>query len=133
MANDPILRCPVCLNRASVDDLGMRDYRWVSPFLPGRVAPMDMDFLLEKNGEFLVLEFKPKTGALGMGTRISYKALVRSGLFDVWVVWEESEHSVVMAVMDKRGELLAPTVYTKDELAQKVADWYAEKSEKKSG
>lgn len=123
MANDPILRCPTCLTKVTEVDLGMRDFRWVSPKLPGRVAPMDVDFMLEKNGHFLVLEFKPKQGALGMGARITYRALVRLGM-DVWVVWQDNDHMVVVGTMDKRGEIIAPVLMTEDELAERVAAWF---------
>jgi hypothetical protein len=54
VANDPLRGCPTCGTRVHDLDLGLRDFRWVSSHLPGNVAPMDIDFVLERKGKVLM-------------------------------------------------------------------------------
>jgi hypothetical protein len=85
---------------------------------------MDVDFLLEKNGRFLVMEFKPEGVALQQGQRIALKNLVRKD-FDVWVVRQgKTFHEVRM--LDGRGDEGDPYMWTSPELAFAVSDWLKE-------
>jgi hypothetical protein len=102
--NDPLRACPVCGTR--VEDtvhLGLRDYRWLNEELPGRIAPMDLDFILEKNERFLIQEYKPKGAPLTMGQRLTLRALVRKAGADVWVVNEVDPKHFNVSVMDHDG------------------------------
>lgn len=91
--------------------LGLRDYRWLK--LPGKVGAMDLDFLLERNGDFLALEFKPKGVRPGQGQQITFDALSKKG-FQVWVVegdgpqvkvWYTNEVSEEMSVEDLNAKI----------------------------
>lgn len=122
MANDPLRKCPTCLTPVKDADLGLRDYRWVSGSLPGRVAPMDFDAVLERKGRFLVLEMKPKDVRPSGGALYTFKSLVRTGAFDVWLVQgEEGKVKVSPIYADGIGEGMFVDV---EELASMVAAWY---------
>lgn len=85
MSSPELRGCPTCGCKDHMSDLGLRDYTWVSKLFPGRVAPMDVDFLLERNGDFLALEFKPKGVKAGRGQEITFQQLRKKG-FEVWTV-----------------------------------------------
>ena len=119
--NDPLRKCPTCLTPVEKAKLGLRDFRWVVESLPGRVAPMDIDFALEKNGRFLFIEFKPDGAGLSVGARISYKALVRAG-HDVWLV--QGDGPVQAGPMDRNGNVNFTATLTLDELVQRVKAWF---------
>lgn len=125
MSNAPLRGCPTC--GTPVDKavhLGLRDYRWLGDALPGKVAPMDVDFMLERNGQFLVVENKPGGAPIPMGQRITLKTLVRLGM-EVWVAWEheDGKHAEV-GVMDKHGNVNFIERITVTKLKNKVVEWF---------
>ncbi len=87
MSNAPLRGCPTCGTKVTDLALGPRDFRWVSESLPGKVAPMDVDFILERKGHFLILELKPMGGYVGVGQGRTLRALKKFA--DVWVVYGE--------------------------------------------
>lgn len=103
--------------------MGLRDYRWVSEALPGREAPMDMDCVLEKNGQVLIQEFKPEGAPLPLGQRITLRTMVRLGC-DVWVVWEgkDGKH-VEVGSMDRHGDIPFVAKMVRAKLASKIVAW----------
>jgi len=103
--------------------MGLRDYRWVADALPGRIAPMDLDCVLERHGRFLVMEFKPEGGPLPMGQRLTLKQLVRKGM-DVWVVWELPEEWVQVGSMDRNGNVLFIEDMRVNRLRRRVSEWF---------
>jgi len=124
MTNAPLRGCPLCGTRVEDINLGMRDYRWLGDALPGRVAPTDIDFLLETNGDFLVQEYKPAGVPVTKGQRIALKRLVRKG-FDVQVVWGDGDLLDVGA-LDKYGLFTTRRDVPKAQLAQEVGQWFAD-------
>lgn len=125
MTNANLRGCPMCGTKVSEVDLGLRDYNtWIGDALPGRVAPMDVDFMLEKNGNVLVLEFKPKGAPLPLGQRLTLKNLVRMGT-DVWVVWHNAgEDRCEGGVMDRNGNVNFIEEMRVARLRRRVADWF---------
>lgn len=120
--NDPLRKCPTCMTPVADAKLGLRDFRWVVKSLPGRVAPMDIDFALEKNGRFLFIEFKPlNAGGLSVGSRILYKTLVRAG-HDVWLV--RGDGPVEAGPMDRNGNVNFTAQMSVEDLAQRVRAWF---------
>jgi hypothetical protein len=110
--------------------MGLRDYRWVSEALPGRIAPMDLDCVLEKNGHILIQEFKPKGAPLPLGQRLTLKAFVRLGqlagkVVDVWVVWEDGD-MVEVGAMDRHGNVPFIETMRKNRLKRRVVEWFEE-------
>jgi len=126
VTNDPLRGCPLCGTRVAAVNLGLRDYTWLGDTLPGRVAPTDLDFVLEKNGCFLVLEFKGDGAPLPQGQRITLKTLVRKG-FDVWVVWSDDTKRVLAAfAMNERGETKTPVAFSRASLRLAVHSFWEE-------
>lgn len=134
MATDALRKCPVCQTKVSDTALGLRDYNSWVPDLPGKQGFMDVDALLEKNGHFLVLEYKPPGQGLPLGQRITLKALVKTGLFTVWIVWHQDGAALCeVAALDSHG--LTPFVasLTTSELHDKVHEWLAAESQQTPG
>jgi hypothetical protein len=52
-----------------------------------RIAPTDIDGMVERNGQFLVLEAKGPGVPLTKGQSLTLASLQRTGLFTVIVVW----------------------------------------------
>lgn len=129
MANEPLRGCPTCGTKVADVDMGLRDYRWVSDSLPGRVAPMDLDCVLERNGQFLVQEFKPEGAPLPLGQRLTLKALVRLGM-DVWVEWEAKDGKHVdVGSMDRNGNVPFVETLRRAQLANRISTWFQEASD----
>lgn len=104
--NAPLRGCPLCSSEIAEGQLGLRDYRWLEAVLPGRVAPTDLDFMLERHGRFLVLEFKPPKAGIPLGQRITLKSLAALDAFTVWVVWHaQGADTCVAGVMDRYGNV----------------------------
>jgi len=118
MSNEPLRGCPTCGTKVSDVDMGLRDYRWVSSKLPGRVAPMDGDFILERKGKLLIIEFKPKGVEPGVGQSRTLRALKKFA--DVWVVHGDGPF---VDVNFGNGTLFTVTV---DELGDEVVLWFEE-------
>ena len=118
MANQPLRGCPTCLTPVAETKLGLRDYRWLSDYLPGKVAPMDFDGVLERNGHFLILEFKPE----GVRPRTGQARTLRAARkwADVWLVQGDGP---VVKVDFGDGEVFAMSV---ESLAVEVRRWFDE-------
>jgi hypothetical protein len=111
-------------------DMGLRDYRWVSESLPGRVAPMDLDAVLEKNGHVLIMENKPEKVPLPLGQRLTLKTFVRMPNTRVWVVWEENDNKhVQVGEMDRNGNVNFVERMTIAKLKGRILAWYEQASE----
>jgi len=125
MSNELLRGCPTCGTRVADTDMGLRDYRWVADALPGRVAPMDLDCVLEKNGNVLIMEFKPKGMALPLGQRLTLKAFVKKPNTRVWVVWEDPSHKhAEVGEMDVYGNVNFIERVTIAKLRSKVSTWF---------
>ena len=62
------------------------DWGVLAGCFPGRIAPTDVDGVVEIHGRVLVLEWKRPAGRLLMGQEILLKHLARTG-FTVFVIW----------------------------------------------
>lgn len=130
MSNEPLRGCPTCGTKVTEVQMGLRDYRWVADALPGRVAPMDLDSVLERNGHVLIMEFKPHGMALPLGQRLTLKAFVRKPNTRVWVVWEdENKKHAEVGEMDRNGNVNFVERMTIAKLRNKVATWFEQASE----
>lgn len=125
--NAALRGCPTCGTRveATAGGLGLRDYRWVAPKLPGKVAPTDIDSVLETNGHFLIMEMKPEGVALPMGQRIMLRRLLKLApeRITILVVRGEGER-VEVSELDTHGDLVQTRTMTQDELGSLVAAWF---------
>ena len=119
MATKKLRKCPTCLTPVSETALGLRDYDWVNPLLPGKVGGMDLDFLLERRGKVLVLEFKPANGYPTKGQAMTFRTLRKMGA-EVWVVKGDGP----MVDVDFGDGLVSHLPVS--ELAAETVRWYEE-------
>jgi hypothetical protein len=126
MANARLRTCPTCATPVdSTAHLGLRDYNWLAPRMPGREAPMDLDFVIEKGGHILIMENKPaamRAAGIPLGQKITLQAFQRLGC-EVWVVWEH-EDGVIVDVSEL-GETKTETI-TVEELGTRALAWRAQ-------
>lgn len=124
MTTSNLRKCPICKTKVEDTKLGLRDYNsWVAD-LPGKQGFMDVDALLEKNGRFLVLEYKPPGEGLPLGQRITLKALVKTGLFTVWVVWhKDGFETCQVAALDAHGLTPFTANISVIDLHDRVHEW----------
>ena len=128
MANEPLRGCPVCGTKVKDINIGLRDFRWVADALPGRVAPMDLDCVLERRGHVLIIELKPGGAPLPLGQRLTLKNFARMPDIDVWVVWEQADGKVEAGVLDRNGNVVFVESMTVRALNLRVTKWFEEAS-----
>lgn len=120
----PRLRhCPCCGTDVRHLNLGLRDYAWASTRLPGSIGPMDGDFILERKGKVLIMEFKPDNVALSTGQRMTLRTFQRMGC-DVWIVKGDGP----VYELSELGSSERFKV-TEAALGELVHDWFEEASE----
>jgi len=56
-------------------------------FGKSRIMPSDIDGIVERNGNFLVMEFKPSGKKLPIGQSITFRKLAQLPKFTVVVIW----------------------------------------------
>ena len=116
--NDPLRSCPTCGTKVHDLDLGLRDFRWVAEHLPGAIAPMDIDFVLERKGKVLMLELKPEGVGLSIGARMTYRTFEKMGC-SVWVVQGDGP----MVTLSRPGQSESVHMHI-DDLIQMIVEWY---------
>jgi len=122
--NEPLKACPLCGTEVTEQMFGLRDYRWLEDALPGRVAPTDLDFVLERGGRVLIMEYKPKGALLSMGQRLTLRTFVRMGA-DVWIGWENEDGHVDVGVLDRAGAIhFIEKRIPRAKLRRRVHDWF---------
>jgi hypothetical protein len=118
-------KCPLCLTPVTPGQLGFRDFSWLGDALPGKVAPMDFDGVLERNGHLLVMELKPKGVVVGRGQVITYRTLVRAMDADIWLIGGDPTDSVIdWAYLDKFGNWRGRKGIRPATLVRMMQDWW---------
>lgn len=84
---------------------------------------MDIDFLVERNGKFLVLEAKGPNVEIGKGQRRALEALARIPQFTVATVWGEPDEPTHLQKC-VRGLWRPQTPITSGDLWGWGADWW---------
>jgi hypothetical protein len=92
----------------------------VASALPGKVAPMDLDFVLERKGQVLILELKPEGVGLSVGARMTYRTFEKMGC-SVWVVQGEGP----MVTLSRPGQNESVYLHI-DDLIKMIVEWYEE-------
>jgi hypothetical protein len=110
----------------------MRDYRWITDRLPGKVAPMDGDFILERNGDFLFMEFRQPGEYVSRGKEITISELRSIPVIDFWVVEAPDEHTEETEVKvywnAERNEVMS-----RRKLEDYIIKWYEARSAVRRG
>jgi hypothetical protein len=60
------------------------DWGFLNAALPGQIRPMDLDGIVEKNGQFLVLEGKPLGHDLPTGQKITLEKMAQKTTSASW-------------------------------------------------
>lgn len=88
--------------------------------------PSDIDFMVERNNMFLVIEFKPENKPLSMGQSIMLKRMSKIQHFVVAVIWHKScglhEHKtpISMQILPNGNKIDADT----NSVRMFVKDWW---------
>ena len=88
-----------------------------------RIAPTDVDGMVERNGQFLFLEAKGPSAVIPVGQRITFEHALNTGIFTVIVVWGRPNEPEAMMVC-RLGRMGQKVPATLTDLRQAVADWY---------
>lgn len=88
--------------------------------LPGREGFTDLDGITEKNGNFLVLEFKIEGAPIPKGQRILFDALAALPQFNVIVVWGPTDYPKQAMIW---GHHDFPVECDKDRLQSWIRRW----------
>lgn len=124
MTGGALRKCPTCLTEVEPMQLGFRDYRFLGDALPGKIAPMDFDMVLERHGSVLIVELKPKGVAIGKGQQLTYKTMAGMGC-DVWLVQGDWDADMVAwARMTKAGRWADRKSITPEQFKEMIAEWW---------
>lgn len=63
------------------------DWSILNGCFKGKIAPTDIDGLVERNGRFLLLETKSPGVPINTGQQRTHDALLATGVFTVMVIW----------------------------------------------
>lgn len=89
-----------------------------------KIAPTDLDGLVERNGRFLVLEAKGSGKAIGYGQQKTFDAMQKTGVFTVIVVWGKPNMPEKLKVFTSKATLeYEPADLNK--LRAVVRQWFA--------
>ena len=92
---------------------------------PSSMGMGDIDGIFERNGKFIVMEFKPSINALTQGQDRTLRALSRLPEFTVYLVIGQASTMSVSGVCryrgGERGKLCA---FSTAELKKVFSDWY---------
>jgi hypothetical protein len=128
----PLRGCPLCKTKVTEVQLGLRDYRWITDRLPGKVAPMDGDFILERNGDFLFMEFRQPGEPISMGKRITIEGLRALEGVEFWIVEAPDEHGPETEVKVTWNETVQE-VMSRQRLEEYILKWYDARSAVRRG
>lgn len=111
------------------------DYGFLVGSIPNspNAIPSNLDGISERNGWFLVLEFKRAGESFGNGQRYMLEALANAPKFEVWIVTGNFETSpiefgcVERLLPNKMKQIVATTL---DEFRLKYRAWYTRSSSK---
>jgi hypothetical protein len=90
-----------------------------------KIAPTDIDGLVERRGKFLVLEAKGEGVHVKQGQGLTLEALCRTGLFTVIIVWGDKNKPTRLQRWDKAGPG-TPRPCDLVVFRQEVASWFEE-------
>lgn len=100
------------------------DWGWLRPaFEPSKISPSDIDWIVERNDRFLVLEIKPRgttASSISTGQRLLLEALSRQDGFTVAVVIGDRNTPEAM-ILVPAWELVIEV--TPESFTQWVAEW----------
>ena len=105
------------------------DWKFLDDCFQGtKIKVSDLDGIVERKGQFLVIECKSPSTKVKSGQKIMFETMAKTGLFTVIVVWGERNKPERMKIIrrNKNGELLEKEYerITEKQLHQAVSEWY---------
>ena len=93
-----------------------------------KALPSNLDMIMERNGRFLVGEWKRAGEALPEGQRILLQALARHQAFKVFIVQGNTDAGMTVEKLWKvrAGGDCQPLTASVEDLRMVLRDWYAE-------
>jgi hypothetical protein len=102
---------------------GVFDWSWTKGcFGDTKIAPMDMDAVIERRGNFLVLETKSVGAVVPQGQLMTLKALHSLGRFTVMIIHGKSAPEVSQCWYPNSKKMAE--LHGVDEAREFVARWY---------
>lgn len=83
----------------------------------------DVDGIIERNGLFFMLEWKPPDKRLSTGQRKTFKALVETGLFTILIIWGDPQSPGHIQLADHNG-IGERQPAGRDKIVQIVSGWF---------
>jgi len=96
------------------------DWEFLNDALPGKIRPMDIDGIIERNGYFLILEGKPLNATIKTGQRITLKQLAKRERFSVLILYGEPGEPQKMKLLDYHGNAIE---CDKEDVKELVKKW----------
>jgi hypothetical protein len=84
---------------------------------------MDVDFLVERNGQFLVLETKAPNVAIGIGQKRALEAMARLPQFTVAAIWGKPDEAEALQEC-RNGTWMRATPIDNAGLWAWASDWW---------
>lgn len=89
-----------------------------------RIAPTDLDGIVERNGYFLVLEAKRPGVTISYGQGCTLEAMRRNGSFTVIIIWGETNKPEKLRLITRHAETDFDPADI-DTLRKLVSRWFA--------
>lgn len=96
------------------------DWEFLNDVLPGKIRPMDIDGIIERNGHFLVLEGKPLGKRIKTGQRITLRQLSKRKNFSVLILYGEPGEPQEMKLLRYHEEAIK---CSKEDVKELVGKW----------
>lgn len=83
------------------------DWEFLNSALPGKIRPMDIDGIIERNGHFLVLEGKALGKEISTGQRITLENLSEKPNISVLVLYGEPGKPEKMEMLGSNSSMIS--------------------------
>lgn len=112
---------------------GKFDWDFILPVFSGtKIQPMDIDFIVERHGKFLVIETKSSDGVkLPLGQQILFDNLLRMGSGDItlFILPAKDEHSIwhweEVYMLPKKNIIHSREIIgNKNDFVGRVSQWF---------
>jgi hypothetical protein len=74
------------------------DWEFLNPAFPGKIQPMDVDGIVEMDGNFLILEGKSPYAGMSTGQEIALEAMSKNEDMEVLMIYGDPQTSNIQKV-----------------------------------
>jgi hypothetical protein len=95
-------------------------------FIGTNIKPMDIDAIIEKNGNFLVIETKSKGIPIPLGQQITFEALWELGVFSILFIYGKKNPETFAFWYPRNGKKKRKTIsgYGETEVKNIIKKWF---------